>query len=269
MLVAMTIAVAPTRAAVPWVVYYGDTAPAEAFDPYDVVVLDSQYHPPLQPLLDRGKTVLGYISLGEVEAHRPWFKAVRNEGLLRGENPYWEDSFYVDTRDRRWTERVLHELVPRILRAGFHGIFIDTLDNPAELERIDPKGNAGMTAAAASLVRAIRHHFPHTRIMLNRAYEILPEVAGAIDMVLGESVYADWNFEAEHYERVEADTYRHQVELLQAAQRRNPRLQVMTLDYWDPDDTAGIARIYAAQSGNGFSPYVATLALDRIVPRPR
>jgi endo-alpha-1,4-polygalactosaminidase (GH114 family) len=56
---------------------------------------------------------------------------------------------------------------------------------------------------------------------------------------------------------------------LQGERRKHPALRVYTLDYWDPADTASIARIYATQRANGFVPYVATTALDRIVAEPQ
>ena len=57
-----------------WLVYYSDKAPSEAFKGYDLIVFDSQFHPPLRPLLDRGKTLLGYLNLGEASENRlqPW-----------------------------------------------------------------------------------------------------------------------------------------------------------------------------------------------------
>lgn len=154
--------------AVPWAVYYADTAPPAAFQPYRLLVLDSRTHPPLQPLADRGKTLLGYLSVGEVETHRPWFGRVKGWGILDQENPNWPGSFYVDVRDRRWVKLVVEELVPAILREGFHGVFLDTLDNPPHLERTDPKRWRGMTDAAAALVRAIRRNWPDIGLMQNR-----------------------------------------------------------------------------------------------------
>jgi hypothetical protein len=44
---------------------------------------------------------------------------------------------------------------------------------------------------------------------------------------------------------------------------------VFTLDYWNPEDAAGIRRIYRTERANGFHPYVATIKLDRIVREPR
>ena len=45
-----------------WAVYYGAEARPEVFDPYDLVVLESFGHPPLQPLRDRKKGFYSDIS---------------------------------------------------------------------------------------------------------------------------------------------------------------------------------------------------------------
>ncbi len=255
--------------AIPWVAYYSDAAPPEAFSAYRIVVLDSHSHPPLVPLSDRGKTLLAYLSLGEVEEHRPYFPAVKAEGILLHENRAWRGSYFVDLRDPRWTARVIEQLIPDVLHRGFDGLFLDTLDDAADLERSDPARYRGMTAAATRLVRTIRLHYPTIKIMMNRAYEILPDVEEYIDIELGESIFADYDFETKRYRLVKRAIYREQVRLLKAAQERRPDLEVFTLDYWDPADTAGVARIYREQRANGFEPYVATLELDRIVREPR
>ncbi|MCW2243392.1 endo alpha-1,4 polygalactosaminidase [Azospirillum canadense] len=267
---ALTLARGAQAASVPapWAVYYADKEPVKAFEPYRLLVLDSAHHPPLRVLKDRGKTLLGYISLGEVEQHRPWFAPVKDWGLLSEENPNWAGSFYVDVRDQRWVKLVVEELVPAILRQGFDGIFLDTLDNPPHLERTDAKRWAGMTEGAARLVRAIRANWPGIRIMQNRAYEILPDVAPMIDFALGESVYAGWDFAAKTPRLQSADDYRFQVEALTGARRVNAALGLYSLDYWDPADAEGLRRIYALQRANGFVPYVSVVDLDRIVPEP-
>ena len=252
-----------------WVVVYSEKAAIAEFRDFGLVVLDSLHHPPIRPLLEQKKTVIGYISLGEVENYRDYYKAVEKEGILYEKNPNWPDSRYIDVRDTRWTRRVIEELVPRLLHKGFQGIFIDTLDNPAELERRDPVKFKGMTAAAANLVKAIRRHYPRIYIMLNRSYEILPAVDGQIDAALGESVFTEIDFEKKAYRLAEPKVYRLQVQWLKEAQARQPKLKIYTLDYWPPTDAAGIARIYAEQRKNGFIPYVSVKELDRVLKEPR
>lgn len=252
----------------PWVVYYADKAPVEAFDPFTLLVLDSENHPPLRPLAERGKVLLGYLSLGEVESNRPWFAKVKRWGILGEENPNWKGSYYVDLRDPRFVSLVVEELVPMLLRRGFDGIFMDTLDNPVFLEQTQPKKYKGINDAAAQLVRAIRRNYPTIPIMMNRAYPLLPKVERDIDFELGESVYADYDFKTKTYKLVAKNDYQDQVRFLKDAQKRRPELKVMTLDYWSPTDSEGIKRIYKEQRANGFDPYVATIELDRIVPEP-
>ncbi len=252
-----------------WLAYYSDKASPQDFNAYKLLVLDSDYHPELAPLSEHGKTLLGYLSLGEAAQHRYYFDEVRKEGVLLNENSHWEGSYSVDIRERSWTERVIYELIPSLLHQGFDGVFLDTLDSPLHLEWKDPKRYEGMAEAAIRLVRTIRRHYPHIKIMLNRAYDILPRVASDIDIVLGESVYADYDFEKKSYQRVPEQLYQQQLSYLKEAVRYNPSLKVFTLDYWEADDHKGIAAIYREQRANGFIPYVATITLDRIVPEPR
>lgn len=253
---------------VPWVVYYSDEAAVEEFEPYQLIVLDSVYHPLLNPLLDRGKTILGYISLGEIDETSAYFDDIKQRGLLVQENENWKGSHFVDIRKPFWTSLVIEQMIPDILRRGFDGLFLDTVDNAIYLEDLDPEKYSGMKDAAVRLIRAIKLHYPHVSIMLNRGFEILARVDRHIDMVLGESIFADYDFEKKSYYLVDAATYEKQVSSLNAAKRRRPGLKIFTLDYWDPQDHAGIKQIYDRQRSNGFSPYVSIVELNRIVREP-
>ncbi len=260
----------PTSARQPekFAVYYAASAPIEVLSPYGLLVLDSDAHPQLEPLLARQKMLLGYLSLGEVSTSRSYFHEVADNHLLIAENPNWQGSYTVDIRNPLWQKRVVEQLVPDILAQGFHGIFIDTLDTPIELEREYPKRYAGMGEAALRLIETLRLHYPQMKMMLNRAYPLLPRVAGTIDMVLGESIYASYDFAHKTYKPVEASLYQEQVRMLKAAQKLNPQLMVYTLDYCNKNDPKALTMIYQEQRKNGFIPYVATIGLDEIVAEP-
>jgi uncharacterized protein (TIGR01370 family) len=211
--------------------------------------------------------VLGYLSLCEVSNNRSYFADVQAEGLLLGESPTWRGSHYIDVRDPRWSRRVIEDLIPRLLRRGFTGIFLDTLDDAAFLER--QPGRRGMRAAAIRMVKAIRRHYPDLTLMMNRGYDLLPAVERDIDAVLAESLYGTYDFASKQYRRVAPEDSAAQVTLLNAARARRPGLTLYALDYWDPSDAAGIAQLYEAARASGFVAYVATIELDRLVPEPR
>ncbi|MFO0989438.1 MAG: endo alpha-1,4 polygalactosaminidase [Alphaproteobacteria bacterium] len=250
-----------------WVVVYTEKPSVAEFRDYGLVVLDSVHHPPIRPLLEQKKTVIGYISLGEVENYRDYYKAVEAEGILYGRIPTGPTAA-TSTCAMRAGRGASWKTWCRGCCARASKIFIDTLDNPAELERRDPAKFKGMTEAAARLVEAIRRHYPRMYIMLNRSYEILPAVEGQIDAVLGESVFTEIDFEKKGYRLADAKTYQLQVKWLKEAKARRPALKVYTLDYWPPTDAAGVARIYAEQRKNGFIPYVSVKDLDRVLKEP-
>jgi polysaccharide biosynthesis protein PelA len=250
-----------------WVAYYSDKAPISAFRKFSLIVLDSDTYDKLvlESLIDNSKTVLGYISLGEIENSRWFYDKFKNSGLLLQENKNWKGSYFVDVRNPKWTKFVINYLVPSVIQKGFSGIFMDTLDNPGYLENLDPVKYKGMRTAAINLVKAIRLHYPKIKIMMNRGYDLLPKLVDDIDYELGECVYSDYNFSTKKYGKVEKDTYATQVKILQNAKKENPNLKIFTLDYWDKNDKKEINNIYKIERDNGFIPYVATISLDEII----
>lgn len=257
------------QAPVRWAVCYSDRPAPADLARYDLVVLDAVHHPPLAPILERRRTVLAYLSLTEIGRAHDAFPGLERAGVVLDAHPAWSGTHYLDFRRPEWTRAVLEHLVPRALAAGFNGIFLDTLDDAAFLEGRDPQRYRGMREAAVRLVRAIRQQHPHMVLMVNRGYDLLPEIAGSIDILLGESVVATFDPATKAYARVTEADVAWQVQALRQAKTLNPALQILTLDYWDPADVDGIQRIYREQRANGFSPYVATPMLDVLVEEPR
>ncbi|TCQ08517.1 endo alpha-1,4 polygalactosaminidase [Sphingomonas sp. PP-CC-3A-396] len=251
-----------------WGIDYGATTDPALARACALLVLEPHHARPIAPLRGPGSILLGYVSFGEVERSRLYFAALDKAGALNAANPNWPDARLADLRHPAWRAAVLDRLVPAILALGYDGIFIDTMDNAEAMERQDPVANTGMVAAGATLIAAVRARFPKFRIMLNRGYALLPDVAPKIDYLLGEAMASRWNFAAKRYELLGESDWAWQAGRLRAARARNPALALMTLDYWNPADTTQIAALYARERAAGFSPYVATLALDRLMPEP-
>lgn len=263
-----TLYLGATEATVPWAVVYSADVELESLQPYQLLVLDSEHHPPLRILADHGKTLLGYLSLGEVNHERPYYQGLKRQGLLLQENRNWPGSYFIDIRSKVWQQQVIDDLIPAIIHEGFDGVFLDTLDNAAYLEAQQPQRYHGMKRAAIELVKTIRLNYPELRIMLNRGYDILPAVVNDIDMLLAESLYSDYDFRHKRYRRVPEAEYQATLAVLHQAQAQNPRLQLFSLDYWPADEPQVIAQIYQVELANGLSPYVATIDLQHIIPRP-
>lgn len=251
-----------------YIIYYDDQLPATEFFGYDLVVFDALKHPPLKPLKEKNIPLLGYLNAGEINQHRFYFEQMHALGILGEENPNWPGSFYVDVRDPRWLKFIIEERIPAILQKGFDGIFIDTLDNPPHLEREWPDQYKGSTQAAAHLIQAIRLHFPQIKIMLNRAYEILPDVASLIDYHLAEALFSSYDFETESYLTQNEEFTQQHLQLLEQVQARHPHLQRFALDYANVSDLERIKSFYRQQKEHQFVPLVSTIQLDCRVEEP-
>lgn len=125
-----------------------------------------------------------------------------------------------------------------------------------------------MVDGAAALVTAVRRRFPRRPIMVNRGYSVLPKIVGQFDMLLGKSVSSTYDPKTQRYHLVTPDARAWQVERMLQAKERDPALRLFALDYWDPQDQPGLARLYAQERASGFTPYVATPDLLHIVSEP-
>lgn len=252
-----------------WVVYYGDKEPAESFLEYDVIAFDRDNHPPLRQLLNRDRALLGYVSFGEAEKYRHDFKDIEALGVLLEENPSWPGHFVVDIRKPQWTKYVIEVVIPDIMHQGFNGIIIDTLDSVEDLEASDSKKYEGMTQAAIRMVHAVRVHYPKLKIMVNRGFNTLPGIAKDIDYVLAESVMVQHQPDDKTYKLFPPEVYQEYVGRLNDLKKQAPHLTIVSVDYWDMNDPAGIKHIYDTNRANGYLPYVTTIDLNNFHPETR
>jgi hypothetical protein len=102
--------------------------------------------------------------------------------------------------------------------------------------------------------------------VLNRGFAILPEVADSLYGVLAESTMAEYNWNDGTSKLFPASAQQPILDILKQARGNNRKLQIITLDYWDQKDRAGVARIYQLQRERGFSPYVSTIDLTHHWP---
>lgn len=250
----------------PWIVFYGEKAPAGAFDTFNPVVLQATAHPPIQPLLRQGKEVLGYVALTQTETSDPWYVKTKEKGIFIAEDVNWKTSWTVDIRQPYWKQLFLDEIVPYVLTQGFTGLLMDQADVAIALEQNDPVKYKGMQAALIDLINAIHLKFPEARLMLNRGYEILPQVGHVIAYELAETLYSSYDFQTKKYYVRPHKEFEWQLGVLNHALASFPHLVLFSLDYWNPDDQAMYKKIYAIERDAGMRPCISTIELNWIQP---
>ena len=150
--------------------------------------------------IPRGTLRLGYLSVGEADRQKTYWRAVRDRPFLVEANPNWPDNVRVDIRDAEWQRLLLDEEVPRLLARGFQGLMLDTIDAVPYLETKDPARFAGSRAALRSWLSRLRQRHPEI-VLLANGTEALADAAPFVDGYVIEGVFATYDFGRRDYRR--------------------------------------------------------------------
>lgn len=251
-----------------WVVFYGAECDPEILSRYDLVVLDPAFKRSIEHVTSRGASSVAYLSLSEIRKANALYPMIHDTSLLLSENASWTGTFLVDVRRPEWRSLLIEYAIPQVLSRGYTGLFLDTADTPGYLESTDPVRFKGARLAAIELIRSIRISFPNALIVVNRGYDLLPNLLSEIDAVVAESLLSSHNYDQGDYRQLSQTEVDDHLKLLRPARERKPPLPVLSLDYWREDDPAVIRDIYKRERALGNIPYVGTTLLDRIVSEP-
>jgi uncharacterized protein (TIGR01370 family) len=251
-----------------WLAFYGQSADERELGGYDVVVLDPMFQGSLAQVGSNGARLCGYLSLGEVRTSDSVYAKI-DPAILIEENSAWPGTYRIDVRQPSWKRLLLDEVIPFVIGRGFTGLFLDTLDTPPYLEQQEPEAMRGMRQAAIDLVRSIYDRYADLFVIINRGYALLPDVVGSVNAVVAESLLTVPDDQASGgYRWTPPSEVAQVLSLLAPVAEGEVRLPILSLDYWDPEDTDTIRAIYARQRELGHHPYVAIRSLDRIIPEP-
>lgn len=214
--------------------------------------------------------LFAYVSLGEVAASRPYFGKIP-EAWLRGDNEVWQ-SRVIDQAAPGWPTFFVDEVIAPLHQQGFRHFFLDTLDSHhliANTPEARKQQEQGMIAA----IRLLKSRFPDAKLILNRGFEILPEVRDLTTAVVAESLYQSWNNTTRQYLPVSVpdhDWLRKELERV----RDEYRLPVIVIDYGPSGNRTQAREIAAKIRALGFVPWVSNgdlnaVGIGAIEPLPR
>jgi len=179
---------------------YSAHPPAEALLRHTVCILDPAAKADLKPGQAKGNTFYAYLSLVEVAATSPKLATAKALGVrFAGENTAW-NSRLMDVTQPAWRRFLLEELAAPAAALGYDGFFLDTADSLSLLPKdID---SAKAQAAMLDAIRTLKQRWPEKKIILNRGFDLLPELKSALAGLLVESVYQSFDPATQRYKAV-------------------------------------------------------------------
>jgi len=195
--------------------------------------------------LRRHALVLAYLSVGTVEAWRPYAREVPAAWQL---DPVegWPGERYADVRAEGW-RALMARTAAALARAGYDGLYLDNLDLAED--------RPPLAAPLAALVAGLRAAAPELLLVGQNGLAVADRLP--LDGIAHEDVFWRWD---EGYRRSPAAETAGLVRRLRRLAERG--LPVFTLDY-APPGSDGAAEAVRRARAEGFRPAVSVLALDR------
>lgn len=240
--------------------FYGKPVPVDLMAHFDQVVVDPDNIDNIEPLTAKGMTVFAYLSVGEINQSRSWYTDIPKQWLL-GENKAWGSSV-VDLSNKAWQDYLINKLIAPLWQRGYRGFFLDTLDS-YQLITEDPKRRLVQQQALITIIRTIHQRFPDVKLIFNRGFEVLPEVANYAVAVAAESLFQRWNAASASYDEVpEADRNWLLNKLNQVHDQYG--LQIIVIDYVSPKQKQLAREVAKRIAALGFSPWVSNPSMDML-----
>ncbi|PIT86948.1 MAG: hypothetical protein COU33_00340 [Candidatus Magasanikbacteria bacterium CG10_big_fil_rev_8_21_14_0_10_43_6] len=129
----------------------------------------------LQTLKESGKTILSYLSIGEAEQYRTYWKEnwkVSTPSFIDAENPDWEGNYKVRYWDQEWQSIIFTQL-DAIVATGYHGVYLDIIDG-YEYYTSEPNIDAAqeMVAFVAEISKRAKAKNPNFLVIPQNAPEL-------------------------------------------------------------------------------------------------
>ncbi len=242
-------------------IYYGANPPVKQLSQFDRLVLepDNVSAETLAELSDSGAVPYAYLSVGEVGPTRDYAKQL-NPGWILTKNADW-NSMVMNMNDDGWQSFLL-DRVGQLQDAGYRGLFLDTMDS----YQIAAKTTADREQQQVALTRFIEKlatQYPAMRLISNRGFEVLDDIAVHLESVAAESLYASWNNAEQRYREVPADDRAWLKGQLDKAKDVHD-LDVIVIDYLPPNKRDEAISVASKIATEGFTPWISTPGFDYV-----
>lgn len=227
---------------------------------YDAVIVEPDQPDFASVPVNLQNKLYAYTSLGEVGADKPYAKDVPAAAKLT-RNPAWS-SDVMDQTSQTWQQFYVNKIVAPLWAKGFRGIFIDTLDS-YQLAATTPATRADQEAGMVATLRQLKIRFPGIRIILNRGFEILPQIHADITAVAAESLFQGWDNAKKRYTAVSENDRSWLTAQLNRV-KNEYHLPVIVIDYAEPRQRTQARQLAQQIRAAGFSPWVSNPALDML-----
>ncbi|HYX08728.1 MAG TPA: endo alpha-1,4 polygalactosaminidase [Bacteroidales bacterium] len=157
--------------------------------------------------------VIAYISLGEVNPSRWYYSLLEKRGFI-GINENW-NSPYIDLEDSISRSIIVNTVIPDIMKKGFDGLFLDTIDDVASYTN-----RSYLQPYMIELIRNIHDKNKGKYIIQNAGFFLVDKTKNFIDAMLVEDVATSYDFTTNTYHLATEKKYQEDVDMIRYYQKQ-------------------------------------------------
>lgn len=232
--------------------YYGEMPAPKQLNQFEFAVLepDSGFKP--MSNTEHGTRWIAYVSVGEVVDSRGYFSSIPKSWII-GKNLEWHSQI-IDQTAEGWPSFFVNNVIAPLWEQGYSGFFLDTLDS-YQLAVKDDAGRHKSRLGLIAVIHAIHSRFPEARIILNRGFELLPEVHKQIYAVAFESLFKGWSEADNNYIDVPISNRAWLLDQIKKT-KQDYGLPIIAIDYCLPADTVCSRDTAKRIKALGIVPYI-------------
>jgi len=229
----------------------------------DLLIVDpddaSFSHNKLEQLTEK-KTVLAYLSIGEAEDYRDYWRSYWKRGdpeWLHAENPDWKGNYKVKYWFPEW-QRIIEQYIAEIMIQGYSGLYLDVIDAYEYWEyQHEPNTRQLMIDFVKKIKLLVQEINPAALVFVQNGEELFSDDSylKTIDGIGREDVWFDDDA------RVSEDETEKVLLYLDLARSANK--SVLIIDY--PSDKKKRCEVRAKAQEKSYLAYTPTRELDKVV----
>ncbi|MEO9886548.1 MAG: endo alpha-1,4 polygalactosaminidase [Balneola sp.] len=239
-------------------VVYSEITPEDA-QGYSFLIVEPYFYSreDIADFHSKGIKVVAYLSLGEVNESRKYFKEFKEIGF-KGKNEN-HGSYYTDLTSRKVKDKFVHQIVPELLSFGYDGLFLDTIDavSPYTIRR-------EMRGDMIELIKKIRERNPSKILIQNAGFFILDETANLVDAIAVEDVASGYNFETNEYLIKGEEEFQERIHFINSLYKKN-KIPFLIIDFSSDDGSKEV--VTDRLKSIGFPYFISNIGFNRLPTR--
>lgn len=241
------------------IVYYGKDISYSNVGIHDYIIVEPEnISPYTHGFKSYKKKIYAYVSIGEAEAYRRYFKEIKPEWKI-AQNRAW-GSTVMDISSDEYHEFLYAHAIEPLVQKGYENFFFDTLDSyqiAAETESQRKEYERGLIR----FIKKFKLRYPHAKLIVNRGFEVMDQIHTSVDAVLFESLFQGLSPATLAYDSVKERE--RQWLLSQIKKVKAYGLELICVDYVDSKDEEKAEETAKKIEALGIIPYVSNKELTR------